>query len=185
VVRAPSKTTWLNIGLGILAAAGVALALAFALAPESTKVKVGEQAPELSLPTFGGARSKLSSYRGQPVLLVFFKSTCRLCREQMPALEDLHRRYGLRGLAVIGVSVDVEVETLKSFLELQGVTFIVMMDHDGAVVRREFGSYKMPEAYLLDRNGVVVRTYLGRVDWKSQTVLEPIQRLVGIRMWPS
>jgi cytochrome c biogenesis protein CcmG, thiol:disulfide interchange protein DsbE len=184
VIKRPSKTALLNIAMGTVAAVAVALAVAYALAPEATKVKVGEQAPELELPTFGGSRSRLSSYRGQPVLLFFFKATCRLCREEMPALEELHRRYGPRGLTVLGVSVDVDNDTLKSFLEQHNVTFIIMQDPDAQVLRREFGSYKMPESYLLDKNGVVVRTYLGRADWQAQATLEPIQRLIGIRMWP-
>src|SRR5262245_11802412 len=117
------------------------------MAPEATKVKVGDLAPTLALPTLGGGPSGTAVFRGRPILLFFFKSACRLCREEIGAIERVNRRYRLRDLVVLGVSVDVETDALQQLVNEKQVTFIVMQDPDAQVLRATFGSYKMPEAY--------------------------------------
>jgi peroxiredoxin len=148
-------------------------------APESTKVKVGQVAPDLTLPFVGGSgRLTLSNFRGQPVLLVMFLSGCHICEREIEQIQAIHRLYIRRGLTVLGVSADPDAATREAFRRRHKLTFPVLADDNGAAVRAAYGSWKFPEAYLLDSSGRVDTIWLGSVRWWSDEVRDRIKRLL-------
>jgi peroxiredoxin len=149
-------------------------------APESTQVKAGMTAPNLELPSVGsgGIKTKLSNFRGRPVLLVMYMSGCRICEREIDSLERLHREFLQRGLVVLGVAVDAEAAAREEFIRRHQLTFIVLEDPNGRAVREAYGSWKMPEAYLIDREGKVDAVYLGSVDWQAPELRERVERLL-------
>jgi peroxiredoxin len=150
--------------------------------PEATLVKVGHQAPDLELPSLGAtSKTRLSSFRGRPVLLVMFLSNCHLCDEEMPEIERLHRRLLPRGLMVIGVSADTERAALESFVQKHQMTFPVLQDPGGRALRQAYGSWRLPEAYLIDASGTVAAVWLGSVKWSGPEVKDTIARLLPPR----
>ena len=154
--------------------------------PEATLVNVGDMAPELELPSLGGVgTTRLSQFRGRAVLLTMFMSKCRICDSEIGDIERLHRGYLQKGLIVLGVSVDPDRETLRRFVEDKGLTFFVLEDFDGATVRRVYGSWKMPEHYLIDRHGRVKQVFLGSVNWRSSEVIDSITELLPPKPTPS
>jgi peroxiredoxin len=167
------------------AVSAAALALAVILgywylrSPESTLIKAGMQAPELELPSGdAGGKARLSSFRGQPVLLVMFMASCHLCQAEMPHVERVHREFRTQGLIVLGVSVDADPVARERFLRDYGISFGILQDPDGVAVRQAYGSYKMPEAYLIDATGRVDAVYPGAVDWRSHAVRDRIRKLL-------
>lgn len=151
----------------------------FLLSPEATRVKAGHAAPDLELPSLGGGPIRISQYRGKPVLLVFFKSDCHLCQKEVPQIERVHRERLQQGLVTIGVAVDRDPERLAKFVKDQTITFYVLQDPDAVKLREVYGSYKMPEAYLIDAQGRVDSVYLGAVDWSKGPVVDRIQALLA------
>lgn len=147
-------------------------------APEATFVKAGRIAPDLELPSLGGPKARLSSFRGRPVLLVFFLSGCHICEAELPQIERLHREFLQRGLNVVGVAVDTQEATVKDFVQRHLISFPVLLDPDAAELRRTFHSYKMPEAYLIDPTGTVDTVWVGSVNWWGRDVRERVQRLL-------
>ncbi len=142
-------------------------------------MKEGDLAPELELPSLGGAgTTRLSQFRGRPVLLTMFMSECGICEEEIGQIERLHRKYLQKGLVVLGVSVDPDREALRPFVKEKGLTFFVLEDFGGKTVRQIYGSWKMPEHYLIDRQGRVARVLLGSVNWRSADVIDSITRLL-------
>lgn len=171
-----------RIALGAAVVAGVVLAWAWVRAPEATLVKVGHQAPDLELASLGAAhKTRLSSFRGRPVLLVMFLSSCHLCDEEMPEIERLHRRMLPRGLQVIGVSADQDRRELEKFVQRHGVTFPVLEDPGGHLLRQVYGSWRLPEAYLIDAAGKVAAVWLGSVKWTGHEVTDAIAPLLPPR----
>ena len=69
--------------MGIASALLLALGYYWMGAPETTKIKVGMEAPELELPSVNPGSVKLSSFRGQAVLLAFFMSDCHICQKEI------------------------------------------------------------------------------------------------------
>jgi peroxiredoxin len=172
--------------IGAAVALAVVVGFWYYRSPESTKIKVGMMAPDLDLPTRSSAPgTKLSMFRGHPILLVMFMSTCHICAEELPRLEALHREFRAAGLVVMGVDVDAEYAARERFLRSADVTFGVFVDPNGVAVREAYGSWKMPEAYLIDAMGRVDAVYLGAVSWRGPEVRERIQKLLAAAASPA
>lgn len=174
----PRQKAWLGPLLAVAVAAALVVAYWWWQAPQASQVKVGDPAPELELSTLGGGPTRLSSFRGSPVLLVMFLSGCKHCEADAPEIERLHRAYFRKGLIVVGVSVDPDRASLQDFVNRHTITYWVMEDFGGARVREAWGSWQMPEAYLIDANGIVQRVWLGGVDWLSPAVRAEIDALL-------
>ena len=67
---------------------------------------------------------------------------------------------------------------LRRFVKEKELTFFVLEDFGGHTVKRVYGSWKMPEHYLIDRHGRVVKVFLGSVNWRSPEVIESITHLL-------
>jgi len=127
------RETAMRSGLAALIVAAVVVGFWWLRSPEATLVKVGQQAPDLELQSLGAtSKTRLSSFRGRPVLLAMFLSNCHICDAEMPEIERLHRQMLPRGLAVIGVSADTERAALQQFAQRHQITFPVLEDPGGA-----------------------------------------------------
>ncbi len=135
-------------------------------------------APELDLPSVGPGSVKLSSFRGQAILLVFFMSDCHICKSEILEVERIHRAYRLRDFLVVGVSVDADYATTQRFINERSLSFGLLRDPHGEKILAAYGSYRMPEAYLIDAQGVVRAVWLGSVKWKSPEVRRQIEEVL-------
>jgi peroxiredoxin len=172
------------------AASGLALAALLVVgyfwlrAPEATFVKIGQKAPELVVPSFGGkgATTRLSSFRGRPVLLTFFLTDCHICNDDIGEIEKIHRRFLWDGLVVLGVASDSAEEAAKGsvedFVKRHDITFLVLEDHYNEAVYKAFHTKMLPETYLIDAAGVVQAIYLGHVTWSSNAVYDKIRSVM-------
>ncbi len=112
-----------------------------------------------------------SDFKGQWVLLNLWATWCEPCRDEMPALEMLQRRFKDR-LTVLTLSVDDEFEAVGHFFKdedgvlTQPPTFRLGHDRDKKVAA-DFGSRKFPETFLIDPSGQVVTQFIGPKDWYS------------------
>jgi len=168
--------------LAVVVTVGVVVGFWWFRSPEATLVKVGHQAPDLELPSLGAtSKTRLSSFRGRPALLVMFLSNCHLCDEEMPEIERLHSEMLPRGLMVIGVSADTDRAALERFVQKHQVTFPVLQDPGGPALRQAYGSWKLPEAYLIDSSGKVAAVWLGSVAWRGPDVRDKIVSLLPPR----
>lgn len=173
--------TWLKPLAGAATALAVILGVWYLNAPETSQVRVGMTAPDLELVTETGAVQRLSTWRGHPVLLVFFMSDCEICREDIPQLERVNREYRARGLVVLGVNADAEFTAYKSFIVRNQLTFGMYRDPGAVRIQQWFGSYRLPEAYLIDPMGKVNAVWLGKVDWRRDDIRDRIVELLPRR----
>jgi peroxiredoxin len=151
-------------------------------APASTQVRVGQQAPDLELLPLGASHpARLSSFRGHPVLMVMFLSNCHLCEAEIPEIERLNRRMLPHGLTVIGVAADEDRAALERFVQRHQVTFTVLQDPGGRALRQAWGSWKLPETYLIDASGKVAAVWLGGANWSGDAVRDAIAKVLPPR----
>ena len=144
----------------ILTALAFTLAL---LAPgTSVAVDVGENPPAFSLPELpGGDRQvSLENFAGKVVYLDFWASWCGPCRVSLPALNRIYADYKDRGLEVVAINVDEEVEDATAFLERFPVDYTLLADPAGDSPR-DYAILGMPTAFYIDRNGVVRGVHTG------------------------
>jgi len=94
-------------------------------------------------------------------LVNFWAPWCEPCKAEMPALQKLHEVYGADGLAVIGVLHDsASEEEVQKFGEALGITYPLIRPHRGSS-ERWFGLGVLPATFLIDRNGALLRKYVG------------------------
>ncbi len=116
-------------------------------------------APEFSLHTLQGEDVSLASLRGRVVVIDFWGTWCPPCRESVPEMKELVRRYADR-VTVISISVGDPEERWKPFVESHGMTWPQCLDAEGALARR-FGIHAFPTYLVIDGEGAIVQAMSG------------------------
>jgi thioredoxin-like negative regulator of GroEL len=94
------------------------------------------------------------------VIVDFWASWCKPCRQSIPWLNTMRRRYGDSGLTIIGVNVDAERGAADHFLRDVPIEFEIVFDPQGELAK-QFKVRGMPSSYVFDRSGKLVQTHLG------------------------
>ncbi len=135
--------------LSIAVGGGVdALGSAFAAAD------VGQTAPALAVKELAGQTFDLNAMRGKVVIVNFWATWCLPCRQEMPILDDLYRRYHTDGLEMIGVSVDRPHDRAEVRKVMRSFSYpAAMLDEASA---NGFAPPRvLPITYVVDPNGIV------------------------------
>ncbi len=141
-------------------------------------LKKGDLAPTFSLPTLDGGATDLAALRGKVVVLNFWATWCPPCVDEMPSLEKLHRALGSEGLVVLGVSVDEDEATLRSFIQKVGVTFPTLRDPGGRGPSAAYRTTGYPETFVLDPQGVLLDKYIGPAEWATPEAIDHFRELL-------
>jgi len=134
-------------------------------------------APDFSLPARDGGELKLSSLRGQVVMLNFWATWCGPCRQEMPLLEQIHAKYEPLGFTLVGVNVEEDSAAAKAWLQKVPVSFPVLFDTRNTV-SGTFGVAAMPSSVLIDREGKVRYVHQGYKPGDEARYAEMIRALV-------
>lgn len=166
------------LGTAALASIGAAL---FWVGPSATRgVEVGDRAPDYSAPLLSGEEVSLSEQRGRVVLVNIWATWCGPCRVEMPPIQQVYERYRDEGFSVLAVSVDAgpgHREKVRRFVEEYGLDFPVLLDPEGRVTR-VFQTVGVPETFVLDREGRIVKRLIGATDWNSAAHRALIEELL-------
>jgi peroxiredoxin len=139
-------------------------------------LEVGKPAPPFTLVDLNGDKVNLKTLTDNGAVLVnFWASWCAPCKEEVPLLNDLHRKYRDRGITVVGVSVEEARPVIEAFARRHPLEYPVLLDSNGAVSRR-YGLIGMPMTVLIDRTGVVSLQKYGIVDEQVIATLDRMQR---------
>ncbi|MEO7555368.1 MAG: TlpA disulfide reductase family protein, partial [Acidimicrobiales bacterium] len=109
-----------------------------------------------------GSTTSVAAYRGTPVLVNFFASTCQPCLREMPALEQVKQEAAGK-VRFVGIDVGDTVAGTRSFVEAVGVTWDIGRDPDGALIASVGGS-GLPTTVVLDAEGTVVFSHRGALE---------------------
>lgn len=118
----------------------------------------------------------LSQYRGQVVVLNFWATWCAPCVEEVPSLVEMQRRLKSKGVTVLAVSVDVDQNAFQQFVKNHGVNLVTVRDPSGKS-NQLYGTFRFPETYIIDRQGVMRRKFIGAVDWTEPEITDFLSRL--------
>jgi cytochrome c biogenesis protein CcmG/thiol:disulfide interchange protein DsbE len=137
--------------------------------------RIGSAAPDFTV--HDADRSvTLSQLKGQVVVLNFWATWCPPCIEEMPSLVQMQQRMKPKGVTVLAVSVDIDQSNYRRFLRDHNVNLLSVRDADQKS-NALYGTFKFPETYVIDRNGVVRRKFIGAVDWTEPDVIEYLGKL--------
>ncbi len=129
--------------------------------------------PDFTLPLASGGVLQLSRLRGKIVYVDFWATWCGPCIDAIPSLNELYARRKDQGLALVGVSVDgVPMEKLLPYVEKYKIAYPVVLGSEELML--DFGPAQgLPTGFLLDREGVVRRKFVGEV------TLDALDQAVG------
>jgi peroxiredoxin len=121
----------------------------------------GNLAPEFELASLSGQNVKLSSYRGKAVLLNFWATWCAPCKIEMPWFVDLYKQYQPQGLEIVGVAMDDSgKDEIERFAKEMKVNYTILQGTEK--VGDAYGGIQfLPETFIVDRNGKIVKTLFG------------------------
>jgi cytochrome c biogenesis protein CcmG, thiol:disulfide interchange protein DsbE len=137
--------------------------------------RIGSAAPDFSLQD-DQTKVTLNQLHGQIVVLNFWATWCAPCVEEIPSLVEMQRRMQAKGLTVVAVSVDVDESAYQQFVKDHRVSLLTVRDPDQKT-NHLYGTFKFPETYIIDRNGVMRRKFIGAVDWTDPQITEFLGRL--------
>jgi thiol-disulfide isomerase/thioredoxin len=139
----------------------------------------GQEAPGFTLTNMQGQNVSLADLKGKVVILNFWATWCPPCREEMPSMEMLYRKYKDQGLVILAVNVEKDGQKLvQSFLQRTPYTFPILLDGDAAV-QNSYQVFRFPETLIIDRNGKVVERVVGAIDWTSDQAVQLINFLLN------
>ena len=143
-------------------------------------------APALDFTITDSDRSvTLSQLRGKIVVLNFWASWCPPCVEEMPSLLQMQKMVQGKGVIVLAVSEDEDADAYHKFLREHGVDLLTVRDSGQqqdekgvpADVAARYGTFKFPETYIIDRNGIVQRKFIGEIDFSQAEIVEYLSRM--------
>ncbi len=116
----------------------------------------------------------LAEYRGKVVLLNFWASWCEPCKQEAPAIERAAQKYKDRDFVVIGANVDDLSKDANEFIIEHHLSY-PNLRYSSTEATRDFGTRRMPETFVIDRDGKVAALKRMQIDddW-IESVLPPI-----------
>jgi peroxiredoxin len=116
------------------------------------------------LKDLAGRDFSLASQKGKVILLDFWATWCAPCKVEIPWFAEFQTRYGPRGLAVIGVSVDDTPGKLKPFVQQYKMNYPVLLGdgRDDLMGPRGFGTMGVfPRTFVIGRDGRICKAHEG------------------------
>lgn len=118
------------------------------------QIETGDAVPDFAFTDVDGVERHLSDYRGKVVLLDFWGIWCKPCVAEVPHLVDTYERFRDRGFEIVGVNYRDDEETLRSFLDDNGMSWMQTREGRGANPIHELYSIRAwPSYYLIDESG--------------------------------
>jgi len=170
---------WIVVGAVVAGLVVGAVALA-KFGPEVDRVEVGAKAPDfraIDLAT-GDSVSFREHYRGAVTLINIWATWCLPCRVEMPAMERVYQELAPRGFKIAAVSIDEgSPDDVRAFGQDLGLSFDLLQDRSTAV-QQIFQTTGVPESFLVNQDGIIVKRIIGAHDWSSPVNRALVERLL-------
>lgn len=141
-------------------------------------VLLDRPAPPLAGPGLETEWVDLADHSGDVVLVNVWASWCPACRREHPLLIETQNQLGPHGLQVIGINMSDNRDDAVAFLEEVGGSNYPSVFDPKARHAVEWGTFGIPETYLVDRDGTIVAKAVGPVttDWITANVVPLLDR---------
>jgi thiol-disulfide isomerase/thioredoxin len=154
-----------------------AVAAALALSLPALAGSTGGPAPGFTLASRAGQDVSLAQYKGDVVMINFWASWCGPCREEMPLLESIYKKYNRMGFVLLGVNVEPNAQAANDWLKATPVSFPILYDKDSKVSKL-YDVAGMPSTVIIDRNGNLRLLHRGYKAGDENEYLDSIRALI-------
>lgn len=127
-----------------------------------------KHSPAITLDTIDGRALNLADFRGRPLLVTFWATSCPGCMKEMPHLVEMYRDLAPRGLEIIGVAMDYDpLDAVVELSKRRAIPYPIAHDTD-AQAALAFGEVRLtPTTFLIAPNGRIVQQTIGEMDMKK------------------
>jgi cytochrome c biogenesis protein CcmG, thiol:disulfide interchange protein DsbE len=161
--RAHDRSIFLNGPIG----AALLLALAGCYS-NSRPPRIGSAAPDFTVQDTQ-REVTLRQFRGRVVVLNFWATWCPPCVEEMPSLVEMQRHMKDKGITVVAISIDEDESAYQKFVKDYAANLLTVRD-PAQKTPILYGTHGWPETFIIDRNGVMRRKFIGPVDWTDPEI---------------
>jgi len=180
----PGKNMKQVVFLGVLVVCAALFLIGYAAKDRKTVKKIiisGDNAPDFRLPASDGHVVDLSAFRGKVVMVHFWATWCPPCVDEIPELDKLYRAFAGKDFELLAVSVDEGgVQQVAPFMQKNQLVVPVLFDPERAIAGM-YGTYKFPETYIVDRQGVVRYKAIGPKNWVAPEYRKVLQDIIAAR----
>jgi len=155
--------------LFLLVAMAAAVAAAPCIAADLPRSDRGDLLPVMTLPNLEGRNVDLSGFLGKPVILVFFASWSKSCKQELSDLQEFSTQYG-PSIEVVAISFDKTIRSLKDYVSDQKLTLNFLIDKK-LVSLNKFAVLIIPTTFTVGADGKI-RSILVDYDDNVKKALE-------------
>jgi len=142
------------------------------------EVKEKKPVPDINVTSLKNELLKLSSLKGKVVLLNFWATWCPPCREEIPSMMKLNSAMAGKPFQMVAVSLDEGgVPDIEAFFKSSGYSLPTYTDPGGAAVKT-YGITGVPESFVIDKNGILVKKVIGPFAWDSAETIAFLEGLM-------
>ena len=146
----------------------------------SIKFEVGKPAPGFAFPGLDGKMVRLSDHLGKVVLVNIWATWCPPCVDEMPSMEKLYQEFKDRDFEILAVSIDADgTGVVAPFMLKYKLTFPALIDSEGSI-RESYRVTGVPESFIIDQQGILVKKIIGAADWSTPDVFRYIDNMLRI-----
>ncbi|AJE04461.1 TlpA disulfide reductase family protein [Geobacter pickeringii] len=146
--------------------------------PSHAVVQKGQAAPPIKVVSTSGQPITLNNYKGYVLVIDFFATWCPPCREAIPHLMTLNRKYAKQGLQILGLSLDEgDEQGVRDFITSKRINYpIALASQD---IQADYGLRSLPTVYVVSKKGVVAEKFQGGSEETLRTMESLIKKLLA------
>jgi thiol-disulfide isomerase/thioredoxin len=131
----------------------------------------GKAAPDFTVRDLAGKETRLSDLKGKVALVNFWATWCPPCREEVPSMAELNRLMAGKPFQMLAISIDEGgKEAVEAFFRQANTSLPAYLDSNGTIGKM-YGITGVPETFVIDRNGVIIKKLIGPLDWTAPEVV--------------
>lgn len=120
-----------------------------------------QPAPNWTEPTSTGGTLSLSSLRGKAIYMNFFATWCGPCKDEAPFINTMQKRYGARGLQVVGIDEFENAKQAEAFRKRYGLVYPAVLD--SGTLQSQYLVNGLPVHVFIGRNGIIQTIAVGQL----------------------
>jgi len=131
----------------------------------------GKPAPDFTVRDLAGKETRLSDLKGKVALVNFWATWCPPCRGEVPSMAELNRIMAGKPFQMLAISIDQGgKEAVEAFFRQTNTSLPAYLDSNGAIGKM-YGITGVPETFVIDRKGVIIKKIIGPLEWNSPEVV--------------
>ncbi|GFE61237.1 TlpA disulfide reductase family protein [Geobacter sp. AOG2] len=135
-------------------------------------------APAITVNSLAGKPLNLSDLKGKVVILNFWATWCPPCREEIPSMMKLNSAMAGKPFQMVAVSIDEGGQpAIEAFFKTSGFSLPAYTDPDNRAAKA-YGITGVPETFVIDKNGILLKRVIGPMAWDSPDVLSYLEGLM-------